>query len=319
MKTSAPGDILLSICIPTYNQPEKLRRLLLGLVDQITPEVELIVRDDSTNDKSKAVIEEFSNKVPIRAYIRGEKEGLDAALVFLVREARGRFVWWMGDDVIASGAVARVISLIRQHPDLSFILVNSRDIADDKVVAINDRTERFFRDRNEVIETDIGLLGFITGTLFRKDAAMPGLPGAEKYVGSAFACMYIVLYVLTQPGTFYFLGTPYILSDAKLPGEVRWYDQFQVFCISLFRVVMAFEGKFEKKSIRKTLSKNLRQAIKAVIVERGMGLTTGFGSCSPKIVPMMKLYWNYWEAWLALPFLACPRPILKMLYGVYKK
>lgn len=310
--------MVLSICIPTYNQPTKIRRLLESIIDQITPEVEVVVRDDSTNDETKIIIDEFSIKIPIR-YIRGKKEGLDVAIIFLTHTAKGRYVWWIGDDVIAPGAIAHICSVIKNNPEISFIWINSGDITNNKMIAVDDRTEHFFKDKNEVIETDIGLLGFITSTLFKKESAISGLSAAENYVGSAFVCMYIILHVLTQPGKFYFLGTPYILSDSKPAGEVRWYDQFQVFCINLFSIVMAFEGKFSRQSIRKTLSRNLHYAIKAVIIERAQGLKTGFASSSPKVVPMMRLYWSYWEAWLALPFLICPQFILKILYRGYKK
>lgn len=59
------NNILLSICILTYNQFEKIKRFLLSIESQITPEIEIVIQDDSTDDKSKKLVEklkQFSKK-----------------------------------------------------------------------------------------------------------------------------------------------------------------------------------------------------------------------------------------------------------------
>lgn len=228
-------------------------------------------------------------------------------------------MWWIGDDVIAPEAIQRVIFLIEEHQDLTFIWVNSHDVRDKDALTINDRRSYFFSDKNQILELDIGLLGFITATIFKRRIAIPGLEQAKKHVGSAFVCMYIILSVIVQDGKYYFLGTPCFSSNTKPPGEVRWYDQFQVFGINLFYIVKEFEGSFSKRKIRKALLKNLSMVIKAVIVERALGLKTGFASPSPKLVSLARLYWSYWLFWLLLPLLITPRFILKPFYFFYKK
>lgn len=40
-------EILLSVCVPTYNQPEAVRRLLEKLAPQYFPRIEILIRDDS--------------------------------------------------------------------------------------------------------------------------------------------------------------------------------------------------------------------------------------------------------------------------------
>lgn len=311
-------EILLSVCVPTYNQPVSVRKLLENLIPQYVPQIEIIVRDDSGNNETEGIVSEFQKKAPIR-YYHGKKAGLDAAIIFLTEEARGLFVWWIGDDVIAPGAIQRILSLIEGHKDLSFIWVNSHNIRNRDALTVNDRKSHFFSDRNEVLGIDIGLLGFITATIFKRELAIPGMVHARKHIGSAFVCMYIVLYVIAQDGKYYFLGTPYFSSNPKPSGEVRWYDQFQVFGINLFQIVKEFEGNFNKRQIRKALSKNLAMVVKAIIVERALGLKTGFASPSPKLIPLARLYWSYWIFWAALPLLILPKIILKGLYGLYRK
>ena len=311
-------DILLSVCVPTYNQSDAVQKLFESLIPQYVPQIEIIVRDDSENNETEEIVSEFRKVAPIR-YFRDKKQGLDAAILFLTEEARGLFVWWIGDDVIAPGAIQRILSLIEEHRDLSFIWVNSHNIKNKDALTVNDHSCHFFSDRNEILEIDIGLLGFISATLFKRELALPGMALARKHVGSAFVCMYIVLYVIAQDGRCYFLGTPCFSSYPKPSGEVRWYDQFQVFGINLFHIVMEFEGSFDKHQIRKALSRNLTRVVKAIIVECALELKTGFASPSPKLIPLARLYWSYWVFWAALPLLILPKFILKGLYGLYKK
>ena len=60
------NNILLSICIPTYNQPQKVKRLLKSLLPQISPEVEIIVCDDSSNFETENIIKEYLGKTSIK-------------------------------------------------------------------------------------------------------------------------------------------------------------------------------------------------------------------------------------------------------------
>lgn len=309
---------LLSICVATYNQPEKFQRLMKSILPQLSAETELIIRDDSSND----LTQDFFKSLKISCafhYFRGEKKGLDDAVLYLTETAHGSFVWWMGDDVIAQGGIKKVLSLIKNNPEMTFLWINSSDITNPQFLSVSDRGEYFFKDRNEVMGMDIGLLGFVTATVLRREIALSGVADAKKQPRFGFVCMYLTLHVLASPGRYYYLGEPYILCDAKPSGEVRWYDQFQAFGIVLFRTVMEFEGKFDKCVVKKTLAKNLRQCIKAVLVERGMGLKTGFASPLPKVLPMLSCYWSYWEAWVAMPFMLLPRPVLMVLYWVFKK
>jgi hypothetical protein len=282
------------------------------------PQIEILVRDDSENNDTEVIVSELKKLAPIQ-YFRGKKEGVDSAIIFLTEKARGLFVWWIGDDVIAPGAIQKILSLIDQYQDLSFIWVNSHCIKNEEALAVNNRRCYFFSNRDQIFDLDIGLLGFITATVFKRDLAIPGMAQARKHVGSAFVCMYIVLYVIAQEGRYYFLGTPCFSSNPKPSGEVRWYDQFQVFGINLFHIVKEFEGSFNKRQIKKALSKNLAMVVKAIIVERALGLKTGFASPSPKLIPLAKLYWSYWVFWAALPLLILPTFILKGLYGLYRK
>ena len=109
-------DFLLSFCIPTCNRPEELSWLLTTLLPQLTDDVELFIKDDSVDNKSEDLVKEMllDSNVNFR-YFHGEKEGIDEANIFIAEHARGKFVWWFGDDdELLPGALERVLSAIKK-------------------------------------------------------------------------------------------------------------------------------------------------------------------------------------------------------------
>jgi glycosyltransferase involved in cell wall biosynthesis len=56
--TNQYKDIILSICVPTYNRPELLKRTLHSIPE--SSNVEILVTDNSTDDKSKALVNKLN-------------------------------------------------------------------------------------------------------------------------------------------------------------------------------------------------------------------------------------------------------------------
>ena len=309
---------ILSICIPTFNQPIAIEQLLERLVFQYNHEIEIIICDDSDSEKTHEIIIKFQKLIPIKYFHRNKKGGLDSAIIFLTEEATGDFVWWIGDDIIFPDSINKILNLIKNNLDICFIWLNSVDIFDSSKLTIPDTQSKFFIDKNDVISIDIGLLGFITATVFRRKNAIQCLPKAKLHIGTAFVCMYIILYVISSGCRCYYLGTPCFSSYPKKPGEIRWYNQIQVFGINIFIIINEFKSEFDIKSSKKAISKNLKMVLKAIVVERGMGLNTGFASNQPVIIPLFKIYWNYVDFYLFLPLLFMPNKVLIMLYFLFK-
>lgn len=316
------NNLLLSICIPTYNQPSQLEKTLNSIVFQLKnyeKEVQIIICDDSWDNDSENIVDSFlSNKEIKISYFRGNKNGFDGAIISLTEKALGKYIWWFGDDIMAIGAIERVLNLINNTPEISFIWINSRDVNNENDIALKLGGDKFFNDGNEVLESDVGLLAFVSTTVVKKEKVLSGIKSAKKRIGCNLMSMYLVFCVLSQDGKFFFLSTPYIISKPKLSGEKRWYDSFEVFGINLFNIVQEFNNKFDKRSIKKALALNFGNIWRAVLVERAMGFTTGFGSRTPKIKKMFKCYWNFLEFWLALPFFLMPRFVLKFFYRIFK-
>lgn len=91
---------LLSVCIPTHNRPELLRRTL-GSIRVSKPEwIEVIVSDNSGNDDSKAVVEQALAQAPFRwTYYRNDPDsGGTENTNQCIEIASGKYIYIIHDD-----------------------------------------------------------------------------------------------------------------------------------------------------------------------------------------------------------------------------
>ncbi len=318
------SKFLLSICIPTYNRPREFERLLSGLAPQITPEVELVIRDDSTNLETH----EFFEKLKVGKgwhvnYIKGEKIGIDAANLLLVERAQGKYIWWFSDDdEIRPNALSRVLELVKKYPDITFMWVNfDFQVAGNPAV---NREEGFFKDGNEVLEVLGTNIGLLSSLIFSRKDGLPAMPLAKKHiVGFSFAQLVLIFHVLSGGGKLFFLRGPYILCHPTTPEEFKREatktgkiinETFKTYAVDFYNIVHEFDGKFSARAIKKILSINFAAAWRGLII-RWIG---GWDMPTGKRWTMFKLYWNFPEVWLAMPILLLPLSINRFLYRIYR-
>ncbi|MDD5691365.1 MAG: glycosyltransferase [Candidatus Omnitrophica bacterium] len=94
----AGRKVFFSIIIPTYNRAEKLNRALASLKKQTCRDFEVIVCDDGSTDHTEAVVERFSESLPV-LYVRGENFGGPARPRNNgLRLAKGEWICFLDDD-----------------------------------------------------------------------------------------------------------------------------------------------------------------------------------------------------------------------------
>ncbi len=90
---------LVSILMATYNRAGFLPRSVRSVVEQKYENWELLIVDDGSADKTRAVAEKLSAAEPRIRYIRHEHTGRIAAISnFGLKFARGRFIAILDDD-----------------------------------------------------------------------------------------------------------------------------------------------------------------------------------------------------------------------------
>ena len=117
---------VLSICVPSYNRPEQLVRLL-DSIDCDTADIEVVICEDSSPKRAqiREGVEAFRAESPylIRYHENEKNLGFDGNLRRLVELSEGRFVMFMGDDdLFVPGALDRFLHFLDEHADKRYIL-----------------------------------------------------------------------------------------------------------------------------------------------------------------------------------------------------
>ncbi len=104
-----PERPLLTIAIPTYNRSRYLAELLEVLQPQLSDElrVELLIADNASTDETPALCKRLIDGGLACRYIRNAANiGADANFLLCFSEARGKYVWLLGDDdIVLPGAL----------------------------------------------------------------------------------------------------------------------------------------------------------------------------------------------------------------------
>lgn len=98
--------VKLAVCIPNYNRPEKLYRLLLGLADQIMKEhlagqVEICISDDRSPESPDEVVAQVKRLYPDLRIIYQVNEinrGMDYNFLQSVMISGAEYCWIVGND-----------------------------------------------------------------------------------------------------------------------------------------------------------------------------------------------------------------------------
>ncbi|MGD9726973.1 MAG: glycosyltransferase family 2 protein [Nitrospiraceae bacterium] len=119
------AGIQLSICITTFKRGPFIGETLDSILPQIGDGVELLVVDGASPDGTPRVMAEYVAKNPgIRYFREKENSGIDGDYDKAVKYALGKYCWLMtDDDLLHEGAIATVLKVLEEDPDL--VVVNS--------------------------------------------------------------------------------------------------------------------------------------------------------------------------------------------------
>ena len=193
---------LISICIITCNQPEAVKNVIYDISLQESEDIEILVRDDSSDSKTEKIVEKAIKEIniPIQ-YFHSKKEsfgGYDKALLDVTEKANGKYVWWFGDDRLSKKAIDKVVSIARSKDDFSFIWLNARNINDSSDIGFDLGGDMTFSNASDIFEKNVGLLGFPTITILNREDAVRGIKDAKKFIGTTLTGFFLLLYPSTQ-------------------------------------------------------------------------------------------------------------------------
>lgn len=236
---------ILSICITTYNRGNFIGATLATIVDQLRPDVELVIVDGASTDNTSAVVTPFANEVPNIRYIReARNSGFDADLEKTIGYATGEYCWLLSDDdFVRADAVCCIIDALKSD-EIDLLLVE-HDVIDASLKKLL-RTDRFpFRgeriygpaDANDLLADAGSMASFIGSTIIRRSAWISR--AKDPYIGS----MFVHVGVIFQPPT---MNRVKLLADPLVTlraGNNAWRPRgFEIWAFNWPRLIWNLTG-----------------------------------------------------------------------------
>lgn len=209
---------LLSIAIPTYNRAGFLRTCLQVLLPQVRArnDVEITVFDNASPDDTQQVAEQLRRQDGAFVYRRNaENIGSDRNIAQCFDEARGSYVWILGDDdVVLPGALDTIMSVIRGARygvvfaraygyDEDFIAEHPFDVG---------RPYTIYEDGNAYIRK-VGLMSSFISSIILNKSLLPDVRALE-FVGTSIVQSYLFFHAALR-------GAPNVLFHRYLVAAKR--------------------------------------------------------------------------------------------------
>jgi glycosyltransferase involved in cell wall biosynthesis len=110
----------LTIAIPTLNRDYCLRRVVDSALAQRSPDVEVIVSNNGSTDKTREILDQY-NDPRLRVFHHSSTLPPAIHANFMIGEVRGELVVGLSDDDFLEPEFAeRILNLFARHPELSF-------------------------------------------------------------------------------------------------------------------------------------------------------------------------------------------------------
>ena len=215
------GQKLISICIPTYNRPQQLQRMLESIDTTKVEDIDIVISENCSpkQAETRAVVEEYKKTHPYEVhYFENERNlGYDKNIRAAVARATGRFcVFFSDDDMAMPGALDDYIEFVRNHQDCGYILRSYRNY--DENGGYQDfryySTDREFPAGRETAIELFNKSVFLSGFTIRQEYAREYITDALD--GSLLYQMYLLLQVCRKYPSAY---TRILVSKAVPYGE----------------------------------------------------------------------------------------------------
>ncbi len=317
---------LISICIPAHNGADCLAQALDSIVSQNCDDVEIVIRDDCSEDRTHQIALEYADRFAFIRVFRGERNlGMDGNFVQAALLGKGTYVWLMGqDDVFGPGAFDKFREIVRLHPDVDFVYFNFRSLGGDLTTEVvprhlNVREDAFFTNSAEYFRVIDHAPSFLPAAVLRR--AFWDKTPYEDFYATRYVQMGVWLRNFANGRTYVVADPRYVIcripeQSWKYHGGQILFEIFSGYAEVCFRVFHGPGNSLTPEVYRKTMKQFVRNLPIYAIYFRSKGFRL-----TPAIDARMMfmfggkpaLYWLY--VW---PLVRLPRPVCLVLLKVYE-
>ncbi len=209
----------LSICIPTFNHAEPLRKCLEAMIPQAAKyDVPIYISDNASSDHTAQIVQSFSETYPYLHFkINKENLGVDQNMAEAARMASSKYVWVIGDRRIILPNMVDKIYRILTESDLDLLVLN--DLNSTFLVP---KSQRYNSARRVFLELHRNLtgLGFqiLPAEAWKSDLLL------QKYAGTEWTIVGLTLEFIANKSNL----NVYFLSEAcaTSSGSSHWKPKY---------------------------------------------------------------------------------------------
>lgn len=116
------SEVKVSICIPTYNQVEYLKKCIQSILVQDYLDYEIVISDDSTNDTVKSYIDSLNLNQKISYYRNSPSLGTPENWNHAISKAKGKYIKVLHHDdfFTESNSLAQFVLMLENNPKADF-------------------------------------------------------------------------------------------------------------------------------------------------------------------------------------------------------
>ena len=113
---------LVSIMIPTYNRPTYFRETLESALSQTYPNIEVIVCDNSTDDRTEELMQAYWADVRVRYVRNREAKSKEENFMPFEHLAQGEYLQWcMDDDILLPDKITLMVDAFLSEPTATLV------------------------------------------------------------------------------------------------------------------------------------------------------------------------------------------------------
>lgn len=180
---------LVSIVLLTYNHEKYIKDCILGILEQDYTNIELIILDDASNDRTVKIIKSLQNKLIKRfvnfIFLENNKNSGNIAynINCMIKKCKGNYIKIIsGDDIMEYNCVSKLLMCFTVHPECSVVYSNVYIVSNDyKKGNTVTKTDKMYNLRKSELESKAFFRKLMLGNCIAAPSVMTKKDVYEKW------------------------------------------------------------------------------------------------------------------------------------------
>ena len=257
----------VSIIVPIYNVEKYLEKCLKTILNQTYENLEIILVDDGSTDKSSIICDEYCEKDKRIKVIHKKNEGVSSARNKGIKESTGKYVVFIDSDDYVVNNYIEILYKYMIDNNVDLVISNAIDVNEEGVILKLKETNDLFMNKEECLKGLLSEDNFYHtcwGNMYRKDLLEKIRFNCEyrmsedldflyryiKHIRSAYFLSKNMYYYLKREG-----------SETNSIYSEKWTDELKI-CNFIISEIVELENDLHKYAKRKYIRLNINQAYK---------------------------------------------------------